>query len=266
MVFVELGEYSEVLSVLIEGELIAEVSIKGTVVDKVAPVFSGIKDIVATEGIEYDARAGVSVSDNYDKTVDFGVNGLTFDLGEHIITYRAVDSSGNTTEVTAKLTVQQAEVVTEPVVVEPVAPPSNSGGGDSGGSSSNGGSSKPSVAPTPPPVAVAPVSPPVVVEPVAPPVVVPVPTPIDYSIMDAGGKLYGVPLGSYSSQEVAWYNYAFSASRAYGASLYQSEVWAMSYVAVCSSVGESNVVVGDPVGVGFGVWWYNPIGNTWKTG
>jgi hypothetical protein len=220
MVFVELGEYSEVLSVLIEGELIAEVSIKGTVVDKVAPVFSGIKDIVATEGIEYDARAGVSVSDNYDKTVDFGVNGLTFDLGEHIITYRAVDSSGNTTEVTAKLTVQQAEVVTEPVVVEPVAPP----------------------------------------------VVVPVPTPIDYSIMDAGGKLYGVPLGSYSSQEVAWYNYAFSASRAYGASLYQSEVWAMSYVAVCSSVGESNVVVGDPVGVGFGVWWYNPIGNTWKTG
>lgn len=220
MVFVELGEYSEVLSVLIEGELIAEVSIKGTVVDKVAPVFSGIKDIVATEGIEYDARAGVSVSDNYDKTVDFGVNGLTFDLGEHIITYRAVDSSGNTTEVTAKLTVQQAEVVTEPVVVEPVAPP----------------------------------------------VVVPEPTPIDYSIMDAGGKLYGVPLGSYSSQEVAWYNYAFSASRAYGASLYQSEVWAMSYVAVCSSVGESNVVVGDPVGVGFGVWWYNPIGNTWKTG
>ena len=220
MVFVELGEYSEVLSVLIEGELIAEVSIKGTVVDKVAPVFSGIKDIVATEGIEYDARAGVSVSDNYDKTVDFGVNGLTFDLGEHIITYRAVDSSGNTTEVTAKLTVQQAEVVTEPVVVEPVAPP----------------------------------------------VVVPVPTPIDYSIMDAGGKLYGVPLGSYSSQEVAWYNYAFSASRAYGASLYQSEVWAMSYVAVCSSVGESNVVVGDPVGVGFGVWWYNPIGNTWETG
>ncbi len=83
-----------------------------TVADTTAPVFEGIKDISVDEDAQADLKSGVSVKDNYDKSVEFTAEIDPEDeapnaIGEHTVIYTAKDSSGNEATETAKLTIKQ---------------------------------------------------------------------------------------------------------------------------------------------------------------
>lgn len=111
-IFKELGEDKVSLIMTASDGTMEEWSLAVTVEDTTAPVFRGIKDISAGEGEELDLKAGVSVTDNYDKSIDFTAEIDPEDktpeaLGEHTVIYTAKDSSGNETTEKAKLTISK---------------------------------------------------------------------------------------------------------------------------------------------------------------
>lgn len=74
-----------------------------------------------------------------------------------------------------------------------------------------------------------------------------------WSEVGVNGDRYDTPPDSYSTQEKAWCNYVYSECRAYGKTPRVSSILASSYVNSCRSVGEENVIVGDPLGIAWGV-------------
>ena len=80
------------------------------IIDAEAPVIEGVKDFVVFTGNTIAYRNGVTVSDNIDIGVVLNVDSSAVDLstaGEYEVVYSATDFFGNTSTVTAKVTVYQ---------------------------------------------------------------------------------------------------------------------------------------------------------------
>ena len=76
--------------------------------DTTAPVFTGIKDLVVNLGQTVSYREGVTVTDNDDTGITYTIDATKVDLtrlGLYEVTYTATDKRGNTTTVTAKVSV-----------------------------------------------------------------------------------------------------------------------------------------------------------------
>lgn len=109
--FSNLGKSSVVLRAAQDSQKAQTITLSVNVVDTISPVFNGIKDITVKAGNKPNLKKGVSVSDNYDEKVEFTV---TFDkddpdtgaVGQHVITYVAMDSSGNVASRKATLTIE----------------------------------------------------------------------------------------------------------------------------------------------------------------
>ena len=77
--------------------------------DVTAPVIDGVQDQEIVEGDTISYRNGVTVTDDYDPAPTLEIDNSGVDLtkaGEYIVTYRATDFSGNTSDVTAIITVK----------------------------------------------------------------------------------------------------------------------------------------------------------------
>lgn len=110
--FDTLGANTVVLSVTTPDGGVEEWKLSIEVSDTKAPEFRGIKDISIDEDATVNLKSGVSVTDNYDKEIQFTAAIDPADkkpnaVGEHTIIYTARDSSGNETKDTAKLTIKQ---------------------------------------------------------------------------------------------------------------------------------------------------------------
>lgn len=84
--------------------------------DTVPPTIDGVEDKEITQGDEFDAKAGITVTDEVDGNIDFTIEG-EYDVntvGEYTLTVKAVDKSNNETTKQFKLTVKEkpVEVVT----------------------------------------------------------------------------------------------------------------------------------------------------------
>ncbi len=80
------------------------------ILDTQAPQISGVKDLFAYEGSTLAYRTGVTVTDDMDDepTLDIDSAGVNLSApGEYTVTYTATDHAGNTTTVTAKVTVKE---------------------------------------------------------------------------------------------------------------------------------------------------------------
>ena len=94
-------------------------------VDNEAPVIEGVSNIVAYTGDAVAYRNGILVSDNLDSAPTLTVDSSNVDLsaaGEYPVVYTATDASGNSTSVTATVTVyqKQASYVEISVIYEAV--------------------------------------------------------------------------------------------------------------------------------------------------
>ena len=84
--------------------------------DTVPPIIDGVEDKEITQGDEFDAKAGITVTDEVDGNIDFTIEG-EYDVntvGEYTLTIKAVDKSNNEATKQFKLTVKEkpVEVVT----------------------------------------------------------------------------------------------------------------------------------------------------------
>ena len=78
--------------------------------DSVAPVISGYRDISIIKGETISYRTGVTVTDNYDKNprLEIDTSNVKLDKpGDYEAVYRAIDYTGNKTEVTIKVKIKQ---------------------------------------------------------------------------------------------------------------------------------------------------------------
>lgn len=76
--------------------------------DTQAPVISGVRDLTHSIGSGISYKTGVSVTDDLDPNVELEVDASAVDLeteGTYDVIYSATDASGNSTSVTAKVTV-----------------------------------------------------------------------------------------------------------------------------------------------------------------
>lgn len=81
-------------------------------IDREAPVISGVENLVAYTGDALAYRSGITVTDNMDSLPKLSVDSSTVDLstpGTYTVTYTATDASGNTTSQTATVTVYQKQ-------------------------------------------------------------------------------------------------------------------------------------------------------------
>lgn len=88
-------------------------SVSLQVVDDVAPTIEGTKDIMVSVGDSIDLLSGITATDNSHDEVSLKVEG-DYDLNvanEYLLSYVAIDSSGNESSVDFKLTVKEKEVV-----------------------------------------------------------------------------------------------------------------------------------------------------------
>ena len=79
--------------------------------DGEAPVIEGVSDQTVYAGETISYKTGVTVTDNKDEDPELTVDNSEVDLetpGTYTVTYTATDSSGNTTSVTAQITVEEA--------------------------------------------------------------------------------------------------------------------------------------------------------------
>ena len=77
--------------------------------DSVAPVITGTRDVSIIVGETISYRTGVEVTDNYDKNprLDIDTSGVQLDKpGDYQAVYRAVDFTGNVTEITIKVKIK----------------------------------------------------------------------------------------------------------------------------------------------------------------
>ena len=90
--------------------------------DSIAPVIEGTKDIEAFVGDSIRYRTDVTVTDDLDPnpTLDIDTSGVNLnEAGTYDVVYRAKDFSGNTTEVTIKLTLtKKPKTYVDPSTVE----------------------------------------------------------------------------------------------------------------------------------------------------
>ena len=80
------------------------------IVDDEAPVIEGVEDQTIYEGDSISYKSGVTVTDNWDEEVELEIDNSEVDLntaGVYTVTYSATDTSGNTTVVTAQITVEE---------------------------------------------------------------------------------------------------------------------------------------------------------------
>ena len=90
--------------------------------DSIAPVIEGTKNISAMIGDTIKYRDGVTVTDDIDKNPNLEIDTSKVDLkkaGTYVVTYRATDFTGNSTEVEIKLTLKKKpKTYVEPEKVE----------------------------------------------------------------------------------------------------------------------------------------------------
>lgn len=82
------------------------------VFDTQAPQITGVRDILTYVGDAVAYRSGITVSDDYDKSVKLELDNSAVDLstpGVYTMTYRATDASGNTTEMQSQVTVKEKQ-------------------------------------------------------------------------------------------------------------------------------------------------------------
>jgi hypothetical protein len=91
------------------------------ILDTQAPQISGVKDLFAYEGSTLAYRTGVTVTDDMDDKPTLEIDSAGVDLtapGVYTVTYTATDHAGNTTSVTAKVTVKaKGKDYVEPEVI-----------------------------------------------------------------------------------------------------------------------------------------------------
>ena len=78
-----------------------------TSLDSTAPTFTGVDDATVKVGASFDAKAGVTATDDVDGKVEFTVDGSvdTSKAGTYKLTYTATDAAGNKATVTRTITV-----------------------------------------------------------------------------------------------------------------------------------------------------------------
>lgn len=80
------------------------------VIDREAPVISGVKNLEAYVGDTVSYKSGITVTDNADAKPTLTVDNSQVDLskaGTYSVTYKATDAAGNETTLTVKLTVRE---------------------------------------------------------------------------------------------------------------------------------------------------------------
>ena len=82
------------------------------VIDKTPPVIAGVQDFTVIQGSAILYRDGITLSDNYDENPQLIIENeaVLSEPGIYPVTYRAVDESGNESEVTAYVTIANTEV------------------------------------------------------------------------------------------------------------------------------------------------------------
>lgn len=83
------------------------------VTDTQAPVIEGVEDQTVYVGDTISYKSGVTVTDDYDTDVTLEIDNSEVDLeteGTYTVTYTATDFAGNSTSVTAQITVEEAPV------------------------------------------------------------------------------------------------------------------------------------------------------------
>lgn len=103
------GTYSLTYSVTDQSGNVASIIRKVTVIDKISPTLSGIKDIQINFGQDFQPLAGIAASDNSDGDITsfIQVSG-SVDVnkaGTYSLTYSVTDQSGNTVSISRTITV-----------------------------------------------------------------------------------------------------------------------------------------------------------------
>ncbi len=96
--------------------------------DTTKPVFSGIKSLTVKKNANVDYKKGITATDDTDGKIDYTVDTSKVDLskvGTYYATYIAKDSSGNTTSVKRKITVEHNADDTKELVKQIAAKLSN---------------------------------------------------------------------------------------------------------------------------------------------
>lgn len=107
------------------------VTLTVNVVDTTAPTLTLTTDTVTiTQGDSFVCALYYEVGDNYDNNVSVSCSPLEDNIGEHEITITATDTSGNTTEITLIVVIEEKEITT-----------SNDSSSNSNGSASNNNTS-----------------------------------------------------------------------------------------------------------------------------
>ncbi len=91
--------------------------------DHEPPIIEGVKEITITEGSSVSYKKGITVTDNYDASVELIVDTGDADTtkpGDYTITYRAVDAAGNEAVETTTLHVKKVANAGESVTDETV--------------------------------------------------------------------------------------------------------------------------------------------------
>lgn len=82
-------------------------------IDTEAPVIEGVSDISVELGESISYKSGVTVTDNSSEEIEVEVDNSEVDVstvGEYTVVYSATDSSGNSSQVTATVSVTEPEV------------------------------------------------------------------------------------------------------------------------------------------------------------
>lgn len=110
------GTQTVKIKVTDEGGNVTEVQAELEVIeDTEPPVISGVKDLTVAEGGSVSYKKDVTVTDNRDQNVELTVDASAVNLnkkGDYEVYYKAVDSAGNETTVTATVHVKAASVET----------------------------------------------------------------------------------------------------------------------------------------------------------